>query len=218
MIVPKTCLAPRGCPGELSRACVQGFHVLRCGAQKHHVTYAVAKGNTTEFVYSTRGLMDMIRSQDVIRDWESNAVPHKGPEVTPKKSEHVESSKQLPPGSEQKKAETNPKKSEHVESGEQLLQGSEQKKAETTPKKAAPVQAHATPEKATRPNFGGKTIRALHCKNCETPRTEHFRNALCPDCTDGFRMPGRSRCEAKWTPDMKKEVAEESAKKRARRH
>ena len=69
-----------------------------------------------------------------------------------------------------------------------------------------------------RRGYGGLTQKAQVCKNdrCARPRTRDFRNALCPECEQGFRQPGRTRKSALWTEEMKKEVAQETRAKRAR--
>ena len=73
-------------------------------------------------------------------------------------------------------------------------------------------------ELKNRDGFGGRTVRASVCKNpdCSVERTRDFRNALCPDCEEGFRKRD-ARAESRWTPEMTKEVAKESAEKRCRR-
>lgn len=82
--------------------------------------------------------------------------------------------------------------------------------AETPPKQAK--EACVT----QRPGFGGRVRKAMFCKNkaCACPRTPYFRNALCPECEVGLRVPGRSRKASDWTHDMCVAVARESEVKR----
>ena len=87
--------------------------------------------------------------------------------------------------------------------------------------KQTPMKGRKGPDQSelkNRDGFGGRTVRASVCKNpdCSVERTRDFRNALCPDCEEGFRKRD-ARAEKRWTPEMTKEVAKESAEKRSRR-
>eukprot|EP00435_Cladocopium_sp_Y103_P042088 s2336_g11.t1 len=216
---PDTCRS-QNCLGRLQQSMVSGVCVYRCQEKAHHWLFPTltAEGQV-QYVYTTRGLAQLMRDgKQLMSDWK--AVEQSVADSSLGKETQQESTELSAPIADKGNLVSSAGQDMSVALAE--LPSPKTPKDRTVPVKDAKspesVQKHPC-EKPVRPGFSGRVKKALFCKNkaCGIPRDQYFRNALCPDCTAGFRASGRSRCEANWTPEMCASVAKESQIRRQER-